>query len=409
MMIIDAERSRLLPRLPPTVGGGAVFAAAGLTGAPAAASRAAGVDEQQRAFGAGAFADALGELAGEQVDGVAGDGAERRFLRTGSRRSKHAFPMAENRNQRRDCCRGVDQCLVGIGRIISGDQGFGAAMNRLAHPPGGVEPAFGDRDRPVEQVGLAVPAGQVPWSAQAFVVAAPAFADGGDERQTQPCGAEVEGQLFGGHVIGRGCVRLHVTSITRDVSEILNEPASGHLSDIEEFLRSRGAADLAHPGGTLLEHLTRVRRRLADWGALPEVQIAGLCHAAYGTDGFARSLLDLAERAVLIELIGERAEKLVYLYASCDRAAVYPRLREGRQPVFHDRFTQTDHEPDTEDLRAFLEITAANELDVFAHNEDLATRHGPGLYRLLEPVRALLSASAWEAVRHDAGVRIADS
>lgn len=193
------------------------------------------------------------------------------------------------------------------------------------------------------------------------------------------------------------------------MSEILNEPASDNRSVIEEFLRARGAADLTHPGGTLLEHLIRVRRRLADWGARPEVQIAGLCHAAYGTDGFAPSLLNLTDRAVLVELIGERAEALVYLYASCDRTATYPRLREGRQPVFHDRFTATDLDPDTEDLRAFLDVTAANELDVFEHNEDLATRYGPVLYRLMEPVHALMSAAGWEAVRRDLGARIADS
>lgn len=187
------------------------------------------------------------------------------------------------------------------------------------------------------------------------------------------------------------------------MSEILNEPASDHRSAIEEFLRSRGAADMPHPGGTLLEHLNRVSRRLTQWGAPPEVVVAGLCHATYGTDGFAPSLLDLADRHVLVELIGERAEALVYLYASCDRAATYPRLRGGERPVFRDRFVDaghTDHDPDAADLRAFLDITAANELDVFAHNEDLATRYGPGLYRLLESVHAQLSPPAWEAVQH---------
>ncbi|NUP50112.1 MAG: hypothetical protein HOW97_22785 [Catenulispora sp.] len=185
------------------------------------------------------------------------------------------------------------------------------------------------------------------------------------------------------------------------MSEILNEPASDNRSDIEEFLRARGAADMAHPGGTLLDHLLRVRRRLADWGAPRAVQIAGLCHAAYGTDGFAPSLLDLTGRGTLAEVIGERAEALVYLYGSCDRGTTYPRLRNGESPAFRDRFTGTESDPDDEDLRAFLEITAANELDVFEHNEELATRYGAGLYQLLEPVHALLSPAAWEAVRFD--------
>lgn len=52
------------------------------------------------------------------------------------------------------------------------------------------------------------------------------------------------------------------------------------------LLRKLGAADIAHPGGTLVAHLQRVQRQLAEWGARPALQLAGLCHAFYGTDGF---------------------------------------------------------------------------------------------------------------------------
>ncbi|MGW3246188.1 DUF6817 domain-containing protein [Streptomyces sp. NPDC001070] len=168
----------------------------------------------------------------------------------------------------------------------------------------------------------------------------------------------------------------------------------------EDFLRGAGAGGTPHPGGTLLEHLLRVRRLLADWGADTAVQAAGLCHAAYGTDGFDHPLLDRSGRAVLRGLIGDRAESLVHLYASCDRATVYPRLRAARADgavLFRDRFTGREHTPAAADLRAFAEITAANELDVLAHNADLAVRHGPALHRLFDRCRDLLSASAQDA------------
>ena len=59
--------------------------------------------------------------------------------------------------------------------------------------------------------------------------------------------------------------------------------------------------------------------------------MAGLCHACYGTDGYDQALLGLDERPVLTALAGVRAESLVYLYGSCDRAAVYPaRGKTGR-------------------------------------------------------------------------------
>jgi hypothetical protein len=141
---------------------------------------------------------------------------------------------------------------------------------------------------------------------------------------------------------------------------------------VTEFLCSRGAADLVHSGSTLLAHLVRVSERLAGWDAPVEVRMAGLCHAAYGTDGFADGLLDITERNILAELIGEEAEALVYLYGSYDRTATYPRVAQ-RQPVFRDRWTGAEHTPTEAQLRAFLEITAANELDVFDHDQHRTT------------------------------------
>lgn len=165
----------------------------------------------------------------------------------------------------------------------------------------------------------------------------------------------------------------------------------------EDFLRDRGADRMPHPGGTLLAHLHRVERALAGWGADPDVRAAGLCHAAYGTDGFDQALLDLAERPALAGLIGARAEGLVHLYASCDRSAVYPQLGQDRPVAFRDRFTGAEHTPADADLRALMEITAANELDLVQHNPELAARYGPALARLFTRANALLSAPARES------------
>ena len=172
---------------------------------------------------------------------------------------------------------------------------------------------------------------------------------------------------------------------------------------IDAFLRDRGADGMSHPGGTLLAHLGRVQGLLADWGADAVVQTAGLCHATYGTDGFAPNLLPVADRATLIALIGERAEALVYLYASCDRGAVYPRVDGTTEFAFRDRFTGRELNPPADQLRAFFDITAANELDVLAHNAELAERYGPGLHALLTRAGALLSPAAREAVTRQLG------
>ncbi|WP_374106350.1 DUF6817 domain-containing protein [Streptomyces sp. TRM70350] len=41
------------------------------------------------------------------------------------------------------------------------------------------------------------------------------------------------------------------------------------------LLRRHGAADIGHPGGTLLAHLERVQQQLATWGARPALQLRG--------------------------------------------------------------------------------------------------------------------------------------
>ena len=71
--------------------------------------------------------------------------------------------------------------------------------------------------------------------------------------------------------------------------------------------------------------------------------MAGLCHACYGTAGYPHPLLGPDERPVLRAIAGARAESLVYLYGSCDRAAVHPALKEPGLVPFRDRFTGRTH------------------------------------------------------------------
>lgn len=104
------------------------------------------------------------------------------------------------------------------------------------------------------------------------------------------------------------------------------------------LLRALGAEGMAHPGGTLLAHLRRVQARLAVWRARPALQLAGLCHAFYGTDGFPTGLLPVDRRTDLAAVIGAEAEAIVYLYASCDRKATcrsWKRVKRARRSGPH--------------------------------------------------------------------------
>lgn len=166
---------------------------------------------------------------------------------------------------------------------------------------------------------------------------------------------------------------------------------------VQQWLVRHGADSMVHPGGTLLDHLNRVAARLADWRASDDVRVAGLCHAAYGTDGFAAALIEPASRAELRKLIGVRAEHLVYLYGSCERSMVYPQLNNHAAVNFANRFTGKIVPAPAADTRAFVEITAANEIDVMLHNQELANKHAQSFYQLLSAARHWLSPKGWQA------------
>jgi hypothetical protein len=133
---------------------------------------------------------------------------------------------------------------------------------------------------------------------------------------------------------------------------------------VAEFLHTQGADDIAHLSGSLFDHLERTEFLLRRWGSTETVSLAGLCHAAYGTDGFSTALLTLDERSVLSEVAGPDVESLVYLYASCDRGYVYQRLCSSAQMPFKDRFTDRIFKPTQTELRDFVDLTLANESDV---------------------------------------------
>ncbi|ROQ94392.1 hypothetical protein EDE04_0816 [Streptomyces sp. 2132.2] len=201
-------------------------------------------------------------------------------------------------------------------------------------------------------------------------------------------------------------------------------PPSAHFARREAhalaLLRELGAGHLDHPGGTLLAHLERVHARLGVWGARPALRLAGLCHAFYGTDGFATALLPVGRRGELAAVIGAEAEEIVYFYGSCDRAASYPTLASdvprgagadteadadadaadneavsSVAPAFRDRFTGHVHSPDRQSRRDFAELTAANELDLARIDPAFRAAHGPGLLALFTRLRGLLTESAW--------------
>jgi hypothetical protein len=172
---------------------------------------------------------------------------------------------------------------------------------------------------------------------------------------------------------------------------------------VVEVLDERGAGGLPHPGGTLLDHLVRTGEILAGWTAPPDLVLAGICHAAYGTDGFPTPLFAIEERSALQELIGHAAERIVYLYGCCDRDSLWPQLGAGAPLRITDRLTGEVHETGATDTAALLELSVANELDIARHNPDFAATTWPALVAMFERASRHLSRPARESLRSAVG------
>lgn len=153
-----------------------------------------------------------------------------------------------------------------------------------------------------------------------------------------------------------------------------------HADAVKALLRERGAESIDHPGGTLYTHLVRVHDRLTAHGLPTATALAGLAHAAYGTDGFDTSLLTLDERPLLRAVAGDDAEQLVYRYGACLRKATWRALAGTGQ--VHDRFTGAVETLDAQRLRPLVDLSIVNELDLCEQAPDVADRYG-GYFRAL--------------------------
>jgi hypothetical protein len=88
----------------------------------------------------------------------------------------------------------------------------------------------------------------------------------------------------------------------------------------------------------------------------------------------ARSGNNPSDRTTLRDLIGEPAERLVYLYGACDRHRSWQRLPDSGE--VWNRFTHQIEYLDGAELPPFIDMSIVNELDVIEHAPTIAEQHG---------------------------------
>ncbi len=103
-----------------------------------------------------------------------------------------------------------------------------------------------------------------------------------------------------------------------------------HLTD---FFRRQGADSIPHAGEKpYLAHAIGVYSDLKSWGCDRDLCLAGLFHSVYGTQSFQKFAFPLERRSEIEDLIGRRAEQLVYWNCVMDRAAFDESIQQTSGP-----------------------------------------------------------------------------
>lgn len=118
--------------------------------------------------------------------------------------------------------------------------------------------------------------------------------------------------------VSRRCPALRVVLVYKSKKQNAIEMDIPEKCD--KFLKQSKASHLAHSEDySLFDHLIGTYQTLKEYGASDYVCMAGLFHSIYGTSIFNEKTLQHSERSQIKDIIGEKAEELVYVFSMIDR------------------------------------------------------------------------------------------
>lgn len=153
------------------------------------------------------------------------------------------------------------------------------------------------------------------------------------------------------------------------MSDVKSEQPDNRFIAAVAFLRAVGCDDVSHSRGSLLTHLAGTCRLLMLWEAPEDVCLAGLFHSVYGTETFDAQLRSKVNRTKVQAVIGQRAERLAWLFATATAESLWRSVQtlgswESDTPVaLMNRQTTEVIVCDGEELTALVNIDLANALD----------------------------------------------
>lgn len=172
-----------------------------------------------------------------------------------------------------------------------------------------------------------------------------------------------------------------------------------NLDQLISKLKLLHADTIDHLDGSLIDHLRGTYNLLKAFGASEHLCKAGLFHAVYSTSGFKNALVSSFNRDSIRSIIGIEAEKIVYLYCSSDRSALWPNIGKLDQPLYVNRFSGEIRPINLHELNSYCELTVANELEIACENSEFVAEHGEVLRDLFNRMKPFISKCAYKEAR----------
>nr|BDT27179.1 hypothetical protein BHI3_06450 [Bacteriovorax sp. HI3] len=134
-------------------------------------------------------------------------------------------------------------------------------------------------------------------------------------------------------------------------------------NDILNGLDRFGISITEHGQITLISHLKGTFEILKKWNCDEEISLAGLCHSIYGTESFLKVSATLDNREYVQNLIGDRAERLAYLFGAHKKESLWENLNRDSNFFIMDRFLDKEVTLSDKELADLITITLANWLE----------------------------------------------
>ena len=147
------------------------------------------------------------------------------------------------------------------------------------------------------------------------------------------------------------------------------------FKQMTDFFSQIGAADVQHTSKGYLPHAIGVYNDLKKWDCEEDIVLAGLFHSIYGTERFQGFTLSTERRDEVVELIGERAERLAWMNCFIDRTHFDQEIDKDTGPYqIRDRATDTLIDVTDEDFEALCAIHLCDWLEQVPRSQDWGCR-----------------------------------